>query len=111
MFAGNTAQPARTGEPAAGTGGSVGDAVGARFRLRAGYDISRFSAQAQSILRAMRRYGLIVADNGSDWFFQGATDQRWSDALVSELKSVPASQFEAVDASSLMISPDSGAAR
>lgn len=85
--------------------------MGARFRLRASFDISRFTPQAQVILRAMQRYGLIVADNGSDWFFQGGTDGRWSDALLSELKSIPASQFEAVDASSLMVSANSGATR
>lgn len=85
--------------------------MGARFRLRASFGISRFSPSAQVILRAMQRYGLIVADNGSDWLFQGSTDARWGDALLSELKSIPASQFEAVDASSLMISANSGATR
>src|SRR5439155_21394403 len=82
--------------------------MGARFRVKANVDISRFGVQAQVILRAMQRYGLIVADNGSDWFYQGTTDGRWTDALLSELKSVPASWFEAVDEASLMLDPNSG---
>lgn len=87
--------------------------MGARFRLKATFEISRFSTQAQVILRAMQHYGLILADNtnGTDWFFQGLSDQRWADSLTAELKTVPTSQFEAVDESSLMIDPDSGAAR
>jgi hypothetical protein len=85
--------------------------MGARFRLKAGYDISHFSAQAQVILLAMQHYGLILADNGSNWYFSGTEDASWPDSLLTELKSVPASQFEAVDESSLMIDTNSGAAR
>jgi hypothetical protein len=64
--------------------------MGARFRLKAGYDISRFSAQGQVILRALQHYGLILADNGSNWFFSGTQDAGWPDSLISELKTVPA---------------------
>jgi len=85
--------------------------MGARFRLKAGYDISGFSPQAQVVLRAMQHYGLILADNGSNWYFGGTADPAWPAALVDELKQVPASEFEAVDESSLIISPDSGQAR
>jgi hypothetical protein len=85
--------------------------MGARFRLSAGFDISGFSAQAQVILRAMQHYGLILADNGSNWYFQGSQDPGWDNNLLDELKSVPASAFEAVDESSLMVSPNSGQAR
>ncbi len=87
--------------------------MGARFRLKATFAISRFSPQAQVILRAMQHYGLVLADNtnGADWFFDGVTDQRWPDSLVGELFSVPTSQLEAVDASSLMVDSDSGTAR
>ena len=85
--------------------------MGARFRLKATYDISRFRPDTQVVLRAMQQYGLVLADNGSPWYFQGATDASWPDALLGELKQVPAAQFEAVDESSLMVSPDSGAAR
>ncbi len=85
--------------------------MGARFRLKASFDLSSYSANAQTILRAMQHYGLIVADNGSNWYFQGATDSAWPDSLISELKTVPASAFEAVDESSLQVSADSGQAR
>lgn len=83
--------------------------MGARFRLKSSYTISTFSAQAQVILRAMQHYGLILADNGSNWFFSGTEDAAWPDSLLSELKTIPASQFEAVDESSLMVDINSGA--
>ena len=83
--------------------------MGARFRLKAGYNISGFSTQAQVILKALQHYGLILADNGSNWFFSGTEDASWPDGLLTELKSVPASQFEAVDESSLMVDPNSAA--
>src|SRR5437773_8012844 len=85
--------------------------MGARFRLKATYDISPFSAPAQVILRAMQHYGLILADNGSNWFFSGTEDAAWPDSLLSELKTVPAAQFDAIDESSLMVDPNSAAAR
>ena len=85
--------------------------MGARFRLKASYDISGYSPQAQVVLRAMQQYGLILADNGSNWYFGGTADDSWPSALVNELKEVPASAFEAVDESSLMIDPNSGQAR
>jgi hypothetical protein len=85
--------------------------MGARFRLKASFNISHFSKHAQVILRAMQRYGLILADNGSNCYFQGVADPRWPNVLLDELKRVPASAFQAVDESSLEISPNSGAAR
>ncbi len=85
--------------------------MGARFRLKSTYDISHFSAQAQVILLAMQHYGLILADNGSNWFFSGTEDAAWPDSLLSELKTIPASQFDAIDESSLMIDANSAAAR
>lgn len=85
--------------------------MGARFRLKGGYDISGFSPETQVILVAMKRYGLFLADNGSNWYFQGTMDGHWTDDLLDELKSVPAGQFEAIDESGLMIDPDSGKAR
>jgi hypothetical protein len=85
--------------------------MGARFRLKAGFDISRFRADTQVVLRAMQRHGVILADNGSNWYFTGTSEQGWDTAMLDELKSVPAGQFEAVDASSLMVSPDSGQMR
>ena len=83
--------------------------MGARFRLKAGYDMSGYSLRARIVLRAMKRYGVIVADNGSDWYFQGAVDPRWSYAFVDQLKRVPARAFVAVDASACKVAPNSGA--
>lgn len=82
--------------------------MGARFRLKASYRIaSTLRADTKVVLRAMKRYGLVLADNGSPWYFQGTSDTRWPEGLLDELKRVPASAFEAVDTSSLRISRDS----
>ncbi len=88
--------------------------MGARFRLKASFDVTAFGTEAQVVLNAFKRYGLIVADNGSNWYFQGSTSdewglQRYSD-MISQLKTVPASAFEAVDESSLMVDPNSAQA-
>jgi len=90
--------------------------MGQRFRLKATFDVSTFSPETQVILVAMKTYGLILADNGSNWYITGTYDERWDDnglldTLVSELRRVHGSDFEAVDVSSLMISPDSGQSR
>lgn len=85
--------------------------MGARFRLKGTYDISHFSVQARVILLAMQHYGMILADNGSNWFFSGTEDAAWPDSLLSELKTVPASQFEAVDESALMQSANTAAVK
>jgi hypothetical protein len=84
--------------------------MGARFRLRASFDLSGFSAKAKVILRAMQRYGMFVTDNGSDWYFQGTRDGHWRNALLDQLKTIPASAFEAVDESACMVTEDSGKA-
>jgi hypothetical protein len=83
--------------------------MGARFRLKPGYDLSGYSVPARIVLRAMKRYGVIVADNGSDWYFQGAVDPRWTYAFVDQLKRVPAQAFAAVDASACRVASNSGA--
>jgi len=72
--------------------------MGARFRLKRGFDMHGFSADARVVLRAMQRYGMIVADNGSDWYFQGTVDDGWTNGLLDQLKQVPAGAFVAVDA-------------
>ncbi|MGA7615694.1 MAG: hypothetical protein WBX15_11010 [Thermoanaerobaculia bacterium] len=71
--------------------------MGLRVRLRSDYDLSRFHGAAKVILVAMKRYGMFLADNGSDWFVTGATDPRWNDDDLEQLKSVPASAFEVVE--------------
>lgn len=70
--------------------------MGMRVRLKADFDISGFSGRNQVILRAMKKYGMIVADNGSDWYFSGAPDARWDDDELSELKSLMGDDFEVV---------------
>jgi hypothetical protein len=72
-------------------------AMGQRLRLRADVDLGRLHGQALVIATAMRQYGLIVADNGSNWFFQGAPDARWDDADLEQLKAIPGTDFEVVD--------------
>jgi hypothetical protein len=85
--------------------------MGQRFRLKASVDITSFSPEVQVILRALKRYGMILADNGSAWYLSGAPDPGWNnDALVSELRAITGADFEAVDGTSLMISPESGQA-
>lgn len=86
--------------------------MGQRFRLKSEFDISGYSPQTQVILRAMQRYGMVLADCGADWYISGAPDDRWvNDVLVPEFSSVPGSAFEAVDVSGLMLDPDSGQTR
>ena len=86
--------------------------MGQRFRLRADFDTSGFAPEVQVILRALKRYGMILADNGAPWYISGVPDEGWdNDTLVGELAQVLGSDFEAVDTSSLMVSPDSGQAR
>ena len=70
--------------------------MGMRVRLKASYDISGYPASARVILQALKTYGMIVADNGSDWFISGAPDPRWNDTELNTLKQVPGSNFEVV---------------
>ena len=101
--------------PARHQAGSVADGsyppMGAWFRLRADYPTTGLSAQTIVIVNAMKKHGMILADNGSPWFFQGTADNAWADTVISDLKSIPASAFEAIDVSSLQVSVASGAAR
>ncbi len=70
--------------------------MGLRLRLKANFDLSGYHGQALIILRALERYGLIVADNGSSWYLTGAPDPRWDENDLQQLKRVPGSAFEAV---------------
>jgi hypothetical protein len=70
--------------------------MGLRLRLRASYSLASFHGESLVILRALKRYGLIVADNGSSWYITGAPDARWRDADLEQLKRVPGSAFDAV---------------
>ena len=70
--------------------------TGLRLRLKASYPLGRFHGQSLVILRALRRYGMIVADNGEDWYITGASDRRWNDEDLNQLKTVPGRAFEVV---------------
>jgi len=85
--------------------------MGARFRLKASFNISGFSPTNQIILKALQRYGLILADNGSSWYISGAPDSRWNNDDLHALTGITGSNFEAVDVSPLMVDPNSGQAR
>ncbi|HET7094482.1 MAG TPA: hypothetical protein VFI22_13410, partial [Thermomicrobiales bacterium] len=85
--------------------------LGQRFRLRADFDLGGFSDANRVILTALQRYGMFLADNGSAWFLSGAPDDRWDDDDLHDLQAgVTGADFEAVDASSLQVDPDSGQA-
>jgi hypothetical protein len=75
--------------------------MGLRVRLRAGYDISGFPRQARIVLQALKRYGMILADNGSPWYISGAPNSNWNNDALHTLSQVTGSAFEVVDTSSL----------
>jgi hypothetical protein len=101
--------------PARHAASSSGDGslppMGARFRLKSTVDTAHLSKPARVIADAMKRYGLILADNGSSWFFSGAQDSRWNDDALNDLKTLTGADFEAVDASRLMVDPNSARCR
>jgi hypothetical protein len=76
-------------------------AMGQRLRLRRGFDISGFPRQSRIVLRALKRYGMILADNGSSWYLSGAPNPGWSNDDLHTLHRVPGSAFEVVDSSRL----------
>ena len=90
--------------------GSQYPPMGQRFRLRSDYDLSGFSTEVQVILAALKKYGMMLADNGSALYISGVPDPRWSDDNLRELRQVTAADFEAVDVTTLMGDPDSGRA-
>ena len=100
--------PARHNAPSGATADSP--VMGLRFRLKASFDISHYSTQAQVILKALKKYGMIVADNGSSWYISGAPDERWDNNDLGSLKNIAGSNFEVVDESSLTITANSAQA-
>lgn len=70
--------------------------MGLRLRIRASFDISGYTGQTRVVLEALKKYGMINADNGSSWFITGAADPRWDDEDLQQLKNVPSSAFEVV---------------
>jgi hypothetical protein len=87
--------------PATHQAGSTSSAsyppMGARFRLKASYDLSRFHGASLVVLTALKKYGMFVADNGSNWYISGTNDTGWDDEDLNQLKTVPGSAFEVVD--------------
>jgi len=81
---------------AAGVYWGVSNVMGMRIRLQAGFDTSSYSPANQVILTAMKKYGMIVADNGGYFFFQGVPDPRWDDNDLVNLDAIPSSNFEVV---------------
>ncbi len=101
--------------PARHQAGSVSSAayppMGARFRLKASFSTAGLRSDTKVVLAAMKKYGLVLADNGSPWYFQGTSEPGWPSGLLDELKRIPASAFEAVQTSSLRVSANSGATK
>ena len=97
--------------PASHQAGSSNDPnlppMGAWFRLRADADLSGLSYQARVIAEAMQRHGLVVADNGAPWHVIGVPDERWNNQQLHELHRFVGANLEAVDASSISVSPNS----
>ncbi|MEO8692152.1 MAG: hypothetical protein ABI658_01470 [Acidimicrobiales bacterium] len=85
--------------------------MGLWLRLRADFDVSGYPRDAQIILQALKKYGAIVADNGSPWYMSGAPDERWNNDVLQTLRRVPGSAFEALDTTSLISDPNSGHVR
>jgi hypothetical protein len=84
--------------------------MGLRVRLKASVNISGFSPQAQVVLAALKTYGMILADNGSNWYISGVSDPRWNDSDLHTLNQITGSSFEVVDTSSLVNGPDTATA-
>ncbi len=101
--------------PARHDAGSTNDRdyppMGARFRMKATFPTDGYGAGARAVISAMKTYGLVLADNGSPWYFQGERHARWSERLIEDLKRIPASAFVAVDTASLKASDDSARVR
>lgn len=102
----------------AGSGSGSAPPMGARFRLKSNFNVAsfcsnsaRYCKDAKAVLTEMQHYGLILADNGSDWYFGGSAFPQWPDDLVELLKGIPARDFVAVDESCLMVSANSGAVK
>ena len=84
--------------------------MGQRFRLKSSFNTSGYPVQAQIVLNALKKYGMILSDNGAPWYISGAPDEQWNNDALHSLHQVKGSDFEAVDSSSLMINQDSGQA-
>ena len=86
----------------------MGARLAARFRLRASFDIGKYSKANQVILTALKRYGMFLADNGSAMFISGVSDKRWDDGDLHRLSELKAEDFEVVDESDWQMLANSG---
>jgi hypothetical protein len=77
--------------------------MGLRLRMRADYDCSSYSSEVKVLCRGLKRFGMIVADNGSNWYVSGAPDPRWSDDNLNDFKTIPGSAFEAVETGPIVV--------
>jgi uncharacterized protein YneR len=84
--------------------------MGQRFRLKSSFNTSGYSYQALIVLEALKKYGMILSDNGAPWYITGAPDEQWNNDALHTLHQLKGSDFEAVDCSSLIINQDSGQA-
>jgi hypothetical protein len=84
--------------------------MGLRVRLKAGVDISGYPLQARIVLTALKRYGMIVADNGSAWYISGAPDERWNNDQLATLSGIKGSDFEVVQMGTVYTSDPTGTA-
>ena len=75
--------------------------MGTRVRLKASFNLGGYHGQSLAILRALKTYGMLLADNGSNWYISGAADHRWNDQDIEQLKRVPAAAFEVVKSGAL----------
>ena len=79
--------------------------MGLRVRLKASYDVTAVTGQSKVILTALKKYGMYLADNGSDWYVSGTTDSKWNDDDLNQVKAVPASAFEVVQVGTVVPQP------
>jgi hypothetical protein len=79
--------------------------MGLRVRLKASFDLSKVTGASLVILTALKKYGMFVADNGSDWYISGETNTSWNDDDLSQIKKVPASAFEVVEVGTIVPQP------
>ncbi|WP_394847693.1 hypothetical protein LZC95_09545 [Pendulispora brunnea] len=95
--------------PATHASGSTSDPsvppMGARFRLKASFDTSKFRGSAKSVLTALKRYGMFLADNGSSWYLSGEANSKWNDDDLGQLKTIPGSAFEVVEIDEIVKNP------
>lgn len=81
--------------------------MGIRLRLKSDFDESSYPKDCQVILRCLKKYGMLLADNGSSWFISGEPDERWNNDTLHQLSKVTGADFEVIDESSLMFKPNS----